>query len=159
MRGQDHGMRALRVRPRATGRRWALTVAALLGVLVGSGCDKGVCESVDGSCLALHVDGTGSYDRLEGVLMASPTGAVLKAGDAATAVTLPVAVQLLPPPGVSTALAGALRVNGYRGTVMVASGLVTLSWPDGARIDVKLALNELKVTTPADMSSMILTDM
>ena len=145
MRGQDHGMRAslTTCKSASAGRRSALAIAALLGVLAGSGCGKGVCESVEGSCLALHVDGTGSYDRLEGVLMASPTGAVLKAGDAATAVTLPVAVQLLPPPGLSTAKAGALRVNGYRGTVMVASGLVTLSWPDGARIDAKLALNEL----------------
>jgi hypothetical protein len=136
------------MRERSTGQRWALTVFALVGVLA-SGCEKAVCESVEGSCLALRVDGTGSYDRLEGVLLVSPTGAVLKAGDAATEVTLPVAVQILPPEGLSTAMAGALRVNGYRGTVLAASGLVTLSWPAGARIEVKLALNELP---PADMA-------
>ncbi len=127
----------------------ALAVATLVGS--GSGCDKAACAGVEGSCLALHVEGEGSYDRLEGVLTA-PSGMVLKSGDAATEVTLPIAVQILPPPPpFSTALAGAIRVNAYRGTLLAASGMVTMSWPDGARIDVKLGVIAVPGTTTADM--------
>ena len=137
-------------RGRATrGKHAALHFLALAGALWGSGCTKAVCDGVDGGCLALHVEGTGDYDRLEGVLLTSPTGTVLKAGDATGQVTLPVAVQILPPPSVLTTKAGAIRVNGYRGTQVASSGLVTLSWPDGARIEVKLSL----IDTPPDLAT------
>jgi hypothetical protein len=129
--------------------RAVLLGLALAGAGLGGGCAKAVCDGETGGCLALHVEGTGSYDRLEGVLLTSPTGTVLKAGDAAGMVTLPVAVQILPPPGVATTKAGAIRVNGYRGTVIASSGLVTLSWPDGARVEVKLSLID---AAPSDLA-------
>jgi hypothetical protein len=139
------------------GRRgaWAaFALAAALGLVAG--CSKSACEDVQGGCLALHIDGSGSYDRLEGVLVAQ-SGAVLKTGDEMDAATLPVVLQILPPPAVSTGQASLMRVLGYRDISAVASGQVMISWPDGATVDFTVLLTDgasldMAVAAPTDLS-------
>ncbi len=120
-------------------RRHCFCGAAALCLALLSGCDKVACEGVQGGCLALTVNGTGSYTKLEGVLRAA-YGVTVKMGDTLAPADLPVIIQILPPPGTSTALAASIEVLAYQGAQTVASGQTALAWPDGATVGTTVTL-------------------
>jgi hypothetical protein len=119
---------------------------ALLATACGlvSGCQKhAVCDEVQGSCMALRIEGRGSYPRLGVELDVEPASgsASRRTGLAPEAVTLPTSLRVLPPPAV---LASEVRrVRAYvlddSGTE-AASATMEVSWPEGAHISVTLYL-------------------
>lgn len=124
----------------------ALVPLALLVTASGllPGCRQHeVCDEVQGSCMALRIEGRGSYPRLGVELDVEPAqgSASRRTGLAPEAVTLPTRMRVLPPPAV---LASEVRrVRAYvlddSGTE-AASAAMEVSWPEGAHISVTLYL-------------------
>lgn len=137
--------------------RWfrALRVVALLVgalVLLPSCRQHEVCDEVQGSCMALRIEGRGSYPRLGVELDVEPSSgsASRRTGLAPEAVSLPTNLRVLPPPAVL-----ASEVRRVRAYVLddsgaeAASAVMEVSWPEGAHIGVTLYL----VDSDSDLGS------
>lgn len=117
-------------------------VCILFGTL-GYGCAS-PCNGTDGSCLDLHIDGVGSYSRLEittnMLYSMSPklVAVVDQNGD------LPARVLLTPPPNISSSSITELQVNSFLGKNDLdpnqSGSLPMLSWPDAAHIEASITL-------------------
>lgn len=99
------------------------------------------CDDVNGGCLVLRVDGTGSFDALRSTALGAGNS-TLKISDIGQSVTLPVVVRLPTPPGVSSDSIQSLRVEGLTANVVTANGTTAagFSWPSGTNIEARVTL-------------------
>lgn len=120
--------------------------AAALFLLAGvalPGCQPSQpCDNVSGSCLVLRVEGSGSYDSLQGALVGAT--ADLRQGMLVdTPRAFPLVVRMVPPAGVSTSSVTAVRLEALRGGQIAATGTTAkgFAWPDGTHIEAALQLS------------------
>lgn len=141
-------------------KRLGLGLGLLAGVsLADAGCrQRGVCDDVEGSCLALRVEGDlGALDALRTTL--SLEAGAMKVGDSAGA-ELPVTLRIVPPAETPSSLVRAVGVTAVQQMVDVASAQTGADfvWPDGAHIEATLQLvrpggEQDMAVPPADMGS------
>ena len=117
--------------------RIGLAILPLLATF-GTGCKRDPCDGVMGSCLALNIRGSGTYDKLQATL--SLTDLTTRSADLPNVQTVPLATRMIPPPGVSSSTISAIRVTGVLGDTAVVTGDALLSWPDGSHIDATVTL-------------------
>lgn len=144
----------------ATSARRRLRRHGLLGLGLGAlaflpmlSCHgRGACEGVEGSCLALTVDGDGGFDRLRTKLELLPAGTPSRIGDTDQLLPLPQTIRVVPPSGVSSSQITGIEVLGRTEDRDVARGhtAADFSWPDGAHIEASVRLVAI-ADSPADM--------
>jgi hypothetical protein len=100
------------------------------------------CESIDGSCLLLNIEGEGTYSEI-GTLLIGVSGSVKRGDSNGTAIKLPHKVYLPPPPGISTSSIRGVAVEGLQDGQVTANALTSepFSWPDGEHIEATVTLS------------------
>ena len=128
---------------RRLSRSWFLVfpTVILTGSLVfSSSCQKkAVCDDVVGSCLALTVEGPGTYDALRTELqLPSQT----RIGNTTGNIDLPLTLRVLPPSGVSSVDVSGVIVTGMLGGSDQAQARTPpgFAWPEGAHIEATVTL-------------------
>lgn len=99
-----------------------------------------ICDGVEGGCLVLRVDGTGTFETLRSTAL-SASNATLKVSDVAQNVTLPTVLRLPSPPGVVSDNIQSLRVEGLTASMVTANGSTSgFSWPAGTNVEARVTL-------------------
>lgn len=119
----------------------SLSLLGLSGASLTSCRQRGVCDDVVGSCLALQVTGPGPFAELRTTLELD-TGSS-RSGTTQGDVQLPLTLRVVPPAGVLSDSVRAVAVAGVQAGNVTASGRTdpTFSWPDGEHIEAALVLS------------------
>lgn len=93
-----------------------------------------VCDEVSGSCLALFVNGRGSFAKLVVTANVLSDSALMPMAHGTEAASLPVTIALTPPLQLRPSEIKSLRVSALDADGKItAVGTTSVSWPDGTR--------------------------